>query len=61
MGTCQSACFANHDLISFLDIDVILCSSFIALPPKIKVAVLQERQDWEASQIKDLKLIIPEH
>ena len=28
---------------------------------KIKVAVLQERQDWEPPQIKDLKLAIPEH
>ena len=28
---------------------------------KIKVAVLQERQDWEPPQIKDLKLVIPEH
>ena len=26
-----------------------------------KVAVLQERQDWEPPQIKDLKLVIPEH
>ena len=28
---------------------------------KIKAAVLQERQDWEPPQIKDLKLVIPEH
>ena len=28
---------------------------------KIKVVVLQERQDWEPPQIKDLKLVIPEH
>ena len=28
---------------------------------KIKVAVLQEKQDWEPPQIKDLKLVIPEH
>ena len=27
---------------------------------KIKVAILQERQDWEPPQIKDLKLVIPE-
>ena len=33
MCTCQRACLASHDLISFLDIDVILCGSFIALPP----------------------------
>ena len=28
---------------------------------KIKVAILQKRQDWEPPQIKDLRLIIPEH
>ena len=28
---------------------------------KIKAAVLQERQDWETTQIKDLRLVIPEH
>ena len=28
---------------------------------KIKVAVLQQRQDWVSGQIKDLRLIIPEH
>ena len=28
---------------------------------KIKVAVLQKRQDWESPQIKDLKLVIPEY
>ena len=28
---------------------------------KIKVAVLQQRQDWVPLQIKDLRLIIPEH
>ena len=28
---------------------------------KIKAAVLQERQDWIPSQIKNLKLVIPEH
>ena len=28
---------------------------------KIKVAVLQERQDWVPSQIKDLKLVTPEY
>ena len=28
---------------------------------KIKVAILQKRQDWEPLQIKDLKLVIPEH
>ena len=27
---------------------------------KIKVAILQERQDWEPPQIKNLKLVIPE-
>ena len=28
---------------------------------KIKVAILQQRQDWEPPQVKDLKLVIPEH
>ena len=28
---------------------------------KIKAAVLEERQDWVLPQIKDLKLVIPEH
>ena len=28
---------------------------------KIKVAILQQRQDWEPPKIKDLKLVIPEH
>ena len=28
---------------------------------EIKAAVLQQRQDWEPPQIKDLKLIMPEH
>ena len=28
---------------------------------KIKASVLQERQDWVPSQIKDLRLVIPEH
>ena len=27
---------------------------------KIKVAILQQRQSWEPSQIKDLRLVIPE-
>ena len=27
---------------------------------KSKVAILQQRQDWEPPQIKDLKLVIPE-
>ena len=27
--------------------------------PKIKVAILQQRQDWEPPQIKDLRLVIP--
>ena len=27
---------------------------------KIQVAILQKRQDWEPTQIKDLKLVIPE-
>ena len=28
---------------------------------KINVAISQQRQDWEPAQIKDLKLVIPEH
>ena len=28
---------------------------------KVKVVILQKRQDWEPPQIKDLKLVIPEH
>ena len=28
---------------------------------KIEVAILQKRQDWKPPQIKDLKLVIPEH
>ena len=28
---------------------------------KINAAILQQRQDWEPPQIKDLKLVIPEH
>ena len=28
---------------------------------KVKVAVLQQRQDWEVAKIKHLKLVIPEH
>ena len=28
---------------------------------RVKVALLQQIQDWEAPQIRDLKLVIPEH
>ena len=28
---------------------------------KIRAAILQQRQDWEPPQMKDLKLVIPEH
>ena len=28
---------------------------------KINAAILQQRQDWEPPQIKDLRLVIPEH
>ena len=28
---------------------------------KVKVAVLQQRQDWGVAKIKHLKLVIPEH
>ena len=27
---------------------------------KIKIAILQQRQDWDPPQIKDLKLVTPE-
>ena len=27
---------------------------------KVKIAILQQRQDWEPPQIKDLRLVIPE-
>ena len=27
---------------------------------KVKISILQQRQDWEPPQIKDLKLVIPE-
>ena len=35
--------------------------SFDDFNGKIKVPILQKRQDWEPLQIKDLKLVIPEH
>ena len=28
---------------------------------KVKIAILQQRQDWEPPQIKDLRLVIPEY
>ena len=28
---------------------------------KIRAAILQQRQDWEPPQIKNLELVIPEH
>ena len=27
---------------------------------KVKISILQQRQDWEPPQIKDLRLVIPE-
>ena len=35
--------------------------SFDDFSAKTKVAIIQQRQDWEPPQIKDLKLVIPEH
>ena len=35
--------------------------SFDDFSAKTKVAIMQQRQDWEPPQIKDLKLVIPEH
>ena len=35
--------------------------SIDAFNAKVKVAVLQQRQNWEVPQIKDLKQLIPEH
>ena len=29
--------------------------------PKIRAAILQQRQDWESPQIKSLELVIQEH
>ena len=34
--------------------------SFDDFSAKTKVAIIQQRQDWEPPQIKDLKLVIPE-
>ena len=36
------------------------CYSIDDFNAKIKVVILQQRQDWEPPQIKDLKLVIPE-
>ena len=35
--------------------------SFYDFKVKVKVAVLQQRQDWNLLQIKNLKLVIPKH
>ena len=49
----------NNKFIHFnLSAGTYLIDNFNA---KIKVAILQKRQDWEPPQIKDLKLVIPEH
>ena len=49
----------NNIFIKFsLSADTYLIDDFNA---KIKVAVLQQRQDWVPPQIKHLRLIIPEH
>ena len=47
----------NTKFISFsLSAGAYSIDDFIA---KIKVAILQQRQDWEPPQIKDLRLVIP--
>ena len=49
----------NRNLIHFnLSVGTYSIDNFNA---KIKVAILQQRQDWEPRQIKDLNLVIPEH
>ena len=49
----------NNKFIHFnLSAGTYLIDNFNA---KIKVAILQKRQDWEPPQIKDLRLMIPEH
>ena len=35
--------------------------SFDDFSTKIKATIIQQRQHWEPPQIKDLKLVIPEH
>ena len=49
----------NNKFIHFsLSADTYSIADFNA---KIKVAILQQRQDWEPPKVKDLKLVIPEH
>ena len=49
----------NNKFIHFnLSVGTYLIDDFNA---KIRAAVLQQRQDWEPPQIKNLKLVIPEH
>ena len=48
----------NNKLISFsLSVGLYSIDNFNT---KIRVAILQQRQDWEPPQIKDLRLVIPE-
>ena len=47
----------NNKLISFsLSVGLYSIDNFNT---KIRVAILQQRQDWEPPQIKDLRLVIP--
>ena len=46
------------DLSNLLSVGTYSIDDFNA---KIRAAVLQERQDWVPPQIKDLRLVIPEH
>ena len=49
----------NNKFISFsLSVGLYSIDNFNT---KIRVAILQQRQDWEPPQIKDLRLVIPKH
>ena len=49
----------NHTFINFrLSVGAYSIDDFST---KIKEAVSQQRQDWESPQIKDVRLVIPEH
>ena len=54
----KRTCVKNTDHIGFtLSEGTYSIDNFDA---KIQVAILQERQDWESPQIKDLELVIPQ-
>ena len=54
----------DHALTSKIDIQNLLYQQITYciddFDTKIKAAVLQQKQYWEAPQIKELKLVIPE-